>query len=377
MKPKFIATVVGMLSIACMATATKASATEPDLYEPLEYNTLRLEPGVAFPFNRPQRNYYQSGAAVSAKLDLHITPWVSVFPSVTFVGLSEGDLTSPSGHDVGTDWSFGLGLRVGRPHDKTNNTGHGWSAYAPWVDGQPDYIRTAGLNRFGFQVATGVYFPVTDARVVWTGPFLAYQQITDGTSVGGTPGMDNTDAHIGIVGWGFEFGAPPKAAAQAPIQPEVKKDITEVVVTQEPTPETPPQTVDVGMRIKSGLTVQFDFNSSKLSDDYQEKLNDFASNAIKELQDHPEMTVEMDGHASDEHHPWATEHNQKLSEKRAQVVKDYLVAAGVPANSLTVKGFGTSQPIDTNETAEGRAHNRRVEFLISVTLHCTTGKDCQ
>lgn len=53
-------------------------------------------------------------------------------------------------------------------------------------------------------------------------------------------------------------------------------------------------------------------------------------------------------------------YNQQLSERRAQAVKDYLVANGVPAQEFTVVGYGESMPIATNDTAEGRALNRRV-----------------
>jgi outer membrane protein OmpA-like peptidoglycan-associated protein len=54
------------------------------------------------------------------------------------------------------------------------------------------------------------------------------------------------------------------------------------------------------------------------------------------------------------------EYNQKLSEKRAIAVKDYLESHGVPAGILAAEGFGEENPIATNKTAEGRAENRRV-----------------
>lgn len=58
-------------------------------------------------------------------------------------------------------------------------------------------------------------------------------------------------------------------------------------------------------------------------------------------------------------------YNQRLSERRAKSVSNYLIQAGVPAASIvSVKGMGERQPIATNETAEGRATNRRVEIQI-------------
>jgi len=54
-----------------------------------------------------------------------------------------------------------------------------------------------------------------------------------------------------------------------------------------------------------------------------------------------------------------------LSEKRAQAVRDYLIKAGVPADRMTARGYGSTMPIDDNSTKAGRAKNRRVEFKIT------------
>jgi OOP family OmpA-OmpF porin len=56
--------------------------------------------------------------------------------------------------------------------------------------------------------------------------------------------------------------------------------------------------------------------------------------------------------------------NQALSEKRAQAVTDYLVKAGLPADRFTALGYGSSQPVASNDTDEGKAQNRRIEFLV-------------
>ena len=56
--------------------------------------------------------------------------------------------------------------------------------------------------------------------------------------------------------------------------------------------------------------------------------------------------------------------NQALSEKRAQAVLDYLVRAGLPASRFTPIGYGSSQPVASNDTDEGKAQNRRIDFLV-------------
>ena len=58
-------------------------------------------------------------------------------------------------------------------------------------------------------------------------------------------------------------------------------------------------------------------------------------------------------------------YNQQLSEKRAQSAQDYLVSQGVPANSIVSQGFGKTNPIDSNDTSQGRQNNRRIEIVVS------------
>jgi OOP family OmpA-OmpF porin len=84
--------------------------------------------------------------------------------------------------------------------------------------------------------------------------------------------------------------------------------------------------------------------------------------AIDTLKRNPEIRVEVDGHTDSK---GTDAYNQKLSERRAKGVYDYLTSHGVDAGRLDgPKGFGKTQPIDTNDTAEGRQRNRRVELKV-------------
>ncbi len=65
-------------------------------------------------------------------------------------------------------------------------------------------------------------------------------------------------------------------------------------------------------------------------------------------------------------------YNQGLSERRAEAVRSYLAEQGVPASSMTAKGFGKTQPVSSNGTAEGRQQNRRVELIVSGEVIGTT-----
>jgi outer membrane protein OmpA-like peptidoglycan-associated protein len=79
------------------------------------------------------------------------------------------------------------------------------------------------------------------------------------------------------------------------------------------------------------------------------------------LNENPTMKIQINGHTDNVGNP---ETNQNLSLNRATSVMNYVIKNGIEAIRLTAKGFGESQPIDTNETAEGRKNNRRTEFLV-------------
>jgi outer membrane protein OmpA-like peptidoglycan-associated protein len=64
--------------------------------------------------------------------------------------------------------------------------------------------------------------------------------------------------------------------------------------------------------------------------------------------------------------------NQTLSEKRASSVLDYLAGQNIPTASMTSQGFGKTQPVASNDTAEGRQQNRRVELIVSGDVIGTT-----
>ena len=75
----------------------------------------------------------------------------------------------------------------------------------------------------------------------------------------------------------------------------------------------------------------------------------------------PAANVEIVGHTDAD---GQDAFNQALSEKRAQAVADYLVKAGLPASRFTATGYGSTQPIATNDTDEGKAQNRRIDFVV-------------
>ncbi|MGA0558152.1 OmpA family protein [Larkinella sp. VNQ87] len=82
---------------------------------------------------------------------------------------------------------------------------------------------------------------------------------------------------------------------------------------------------------------------------------------VQMLKEYPTMEIQVEGH-TDNQGVW--ELNMKLSEDRVRVVKDYLMAQGIPDERIQTKAWGPSKPIASNETEEKRRLNRRVEFTI-------------
>lgn len=79
------------------------------------------------------------------------------------------------------------------------------------------------------------------------------------------------------------------------------------------------------------------------------------------FKDYPALRVEISGHTSNE---GKREFNMKLSRKRAEAVKDYLVSAGIDESRIGTIGYGPDKPIADNDTKEGQEKNRRIEFRL-------------
>jgi outer membrane protein OmpA-like peptidoglycan-associated protein len=77
---------------------------------------------------------------------------------------------------------------------------------------------------------------------------------------------------------------------------------------------------------------------------------------------HPGLSLQIEGHTDS---VGSDEMNRQLSERRANSVRDFLAEQGVPASSMTAKGFGKTQPVASNDTPDGRQKNRRVELVVN------------
>jgi len=102
--------------------------------------------------------------------------------------------------------------------------------------------------------------------------------------------------------------------------------------------------------------IRFDVNKATLKPESMGVINEIATL----MKEHPEVSFSVEGHTDSD---GDGSFNQTLSEQRAGTVVEALKSLGIDGSRMTSKGWGESKPLDTNATAEGKANNRRVEFV--------------
>jgi len=111
-------------------------------------------------------------------------------------------------------------------------------------------------------------------------------------------------------------------------------------------------------KIELKQTVYFDFNKATIKPVSYALLDDVA----QAMKDNPKIKVEVQGHTDSVGND---NFNLKLSQKRAESVRNYLIKKGISSDRMVPKGYGENVPIADNRTKEGRDQNRRVEFVIT------------
>ena len=184
------------------------------------------------------------------------------------------------------------------------------------------------------------------------------------------PGQGPYGDWILSIGLSYDFGGkeppppppPEEPAPPPPPPPNPDLDGDGVLNEHDKCPNTRPgAVVDLdGCEVEAVIElegVHFDFDKATLKPEAKAVLNEAAALLAK----HDRVVVEVAGH-TDSTGPEA--YNQKLSERRAMAVQDYLVEQGVRASRLSAKGYGEAMPVASNDSKEGRAENRRVELIV-------------
>ena len=115
--------------------------------------------------------------------------------------------------------------------------------------------------------------------------------------------------------------------------------------------------VGEGIKITFNSGLLFDVNKATLRDSSKAELTKLA----QILNKYPDTNILVEGHTDN---TGSEEYNLELSRQRAQSVENYLASLNVDPTRFTIMGYGESQPVATNDTAEGRQQNRRVDLAI-------------
>jgi outer membrane protein OmpA-like peptidoglycan-associated protein len=187
----------------------------------------------------------------------------------------------------------------------------------------------------GYNISTGINFDIgANNSVGFFGRYdLAYMRPEPGNG-----------SQRKLVSGGLAYThvfQPPERIAEAPPPP--------------PPPPPPPAVRTTRKIVLRG--VNFDFDKSNIRADARPILDE----AIRTLQEEREVQVSVEGHTDA---IGSIPYNQRLSERRANSVADYLSRGGIRRSRLRTVGYGKTRPVATNETADGRAQNRRVELHI-------------
>lgn len=158
------------------------------------------------------------------------------------------------------------------------------------------------------------------------------------------------EQNISSLGW-YLFTASAEGYLNATDSVEVVSDeITPVIKNLSLTP------IEVGLTVRL-KNIYFDFDKTTLKSESFIELD----KVVDFLKRNPTVSIEISGHTDSK---GSDTYNETLSQGRSQAVVDYLISQGIDASRLEAHGYGESKPIDSNDTEEGRANNRRVEFTV-------------
>ncbi|MDR7332445.1 outer membrane protein OmpA [Roseateles asaccharophilus] len=187
------------------------------------------------------------------------------------------------------------------------------------------------------------------------------QTIDNWRATDGTVWKNGTNEYC----WRNNFWTPATAAkgCDGEIKPAPKVEPPAPVAPPPPSPPpappkvTPPPPAPVSEKVTFAADAFFDFDKSTLKPEATAKLDDLVS---KTKGINLEVIIAV-GHTDS---VGSDEYNQKLSIRRSEAVKAYLVSKGVEPNRVYTEGKGEKQPVADNKTAEGRAKNRRTEIEV-------------
>lgn len=183
---------------------------------------------------------------------------------------------------------------------------------------------------------------------------ILYERLPDGTEIGLATSDPSTGAYKIVLPSGARYGYLAEAEGYVAVNANI--DLNDLEEYKEITQDLFLVPIETGATVVMN-NIFFDFDRSAVQEDSYPELR----RVVEFMNDNPGVEIEISGH-TDSMGP--TNYNQGLSERRARSVFDYLIENGVASDRVVSRGFGESNPVADNESDEGRAQNRRVEFKI-------------
>jgi outer membrane protein OmpA-like peptidoglycan-associated protein len=323
--------IVGVLACAQRSVAADAPAKPAGklLGEPKILAGTEL--GAVWPLG-PMRSFNKDGGSFSPYVAYKYNRLVGVMGNLHIVGLPNQD--RPNQLDNDATWIGGatIGPRIDIPISDVEVYGTAQAGIYTGLAPNSSVTDTSWGGNAGGGMSLPVFFPGFRFGLFAKWHYLAQQS------------HGNGDARFVVGGINLEYNfshVPPPKPTPKPVAQ---------AAAPTPAPATSKKIVLRG--------VNFDFDKSNIRADARPILDE----AIATLKAEGTITIVCEGHTDSR---GTDEYNQKLSQRRAQSVKEYLVKGGVPADRIKVEGLGESKPVASNDTDDGRAQNRRVELRVA------------
>ena len=330
---------LSLLCLAAIAAAAPARAAAP---------FIGLDVGASEPTNGNYRGHVKSGAAVNPYLGYMFNEYLGLQGQIHFSYQgTDFHPNFPNNRNQATTLLGGtVGPRLSIPFHYPFDLGDGevyGTAQGGYFTGLSGRLTQSAP---GFSVGMGIGYKLTKTLTVdvfgrWNRAYMASRP-TD-LSAGQVPSERfSDDIQWATGGLGLKYTFPPAPPPPPPPPP--------------PVAEAPPPPLPVQRKIVL-RNVLFDFDRYNIRPDSAPVLDE----AVELLKGGGTINIVAEGHTDS----IGTEaYNLKLSQRRADAVRTYLVDHGISADRIRTEGFGESRPVASNDTADGRAQNRRVELRV-------------
>jgi outer membrane protein OmpA-like peptidoglycan-associated protein len=328
--------VVSLFALLAMGAAAQAG----------EGPFVGVDLGVSKPVNGNYRAHVQTGATLNPYAGYMLNNYLGLQGQLHFVWQPpDNDHRGNFAHENRETTVFGLtfGPRIALPIDEYIEVyGTGQAGFFTGLSGRID--QTGG----GVSAGGGMDVHLTSNLDLsffgrWNRAFMAPRPTFLTHTIDSEQGPADAQWASGGLGVMYHFGGPAAPPPPAPAPPAAVAAAPEA---------PPPAKKKLVLR-----SVHFDYDKANIRTDAVPVLNE----AVEILKEEGTVAIVVEGHTDG---IGSDAYNLKLSRRRADAVRGYLTEHGIAASRIRTEGFGKSKPVASNENADGRAQNRRVELRV-------------